>query len=84
MTDSFDWSQCWVAIAVVSITSISPPIDDHDYASHVDTIHINPVKHGYVARADDWPHSSIHPFIARGVIDTNWASSFEDGKYGER
>ena len=57
--------------------------DDLDYARHVDYIHINPVKHGYVARANDWPHSSIHQFIARGVIDANWATSFGGGNYGE-
>lgn len=27
---------------------------------HVDYVHINPAKHGDVARAVDWPYSSIH------------------------
>lgn len=34
--------------------------DDNDYANHVDYIHNNPVKHGYVENAYDWPYSSIH------------------------
>ena len=34
--------------------------DERDYARHVDYIHFNPVKHGYVQRAADWPYSSIH------------------------
>ena len=45
--------------------------NDLDYANHVDYIHINPVKHGYVRRAVDWPHSTIHRFIERGVVDAN-------------
>ena len=57
--------------------------DDRDYANHVDYIHINPVKHGYVQRAVDWPHSTIHRFIERGVVDVNWAVNVGDGKFGE-
>ena len=57
--------------------------DERDYANHVDYIHINPVKHGYVQRAVDWPHSSIHRFIERGVVDANWAVAFGDAEFGE-
>jgi putative transposase len=57
--------------------------DDKDFENHVDYIHINPVKHGYVQHAADWPHSSIHRFIERGVIDTNWATATSEGEYGE-
>src|SRR5580704_105837 len=32
--------------------------DDDDLERHVDYIHFNPVKHGYVPRVYDWPHSS--------------------------
>jgi len=48
--------------------------DDADFERHVDYIHFNPVKHGWVQRAADWPHSSIHRFIREGVIDASWAS----------
>lgn len=48
--------------------------DEQDYANHVAYIHINPVKHGYVARAMDWPHSSIHQHIRRGLCDPAWAA----------
>jgi REP element-mobilizing transposase RayT len=34
--------------------------DDADLERHVDYIHFNPIKHGYVARVADWPHSSFH------------------------
>jgi putative transposase len=48
--------------------------DEADYAAHVDYIHFNPVKHGHVIRAADWPHSSIHRYIADGRIDAGWAA----------
>src|SRR5229473_2315743 len=34
--------------------------DDRDFAAHIDYIHYNPVKHGYVSRAADWPYSTFH------------------------
>ena len=58
--------------------------DDRDFANHVDYVHINPVKHGYVTRAVDWPHSTIHRFIEHGVLDANWAATVGAGLYGER
>ncbi|MBI1337260.1 MAG: transposase [Phycisphaera sp.] len=49
--------------------------DEGDYAAHVDYIHYNPVKHGYVARPVDGPHSSIHRFIKLGILDAHWGTS---------
>lgn len=46
--------------------------DDTDYAHHVDYIHWNPVKHGYVARVADWPHSSFQQHVTRGVYAPDW------------
>jgi putative transposase len=40
---------------------------------HLDYVHINPVKHGHVARASDWPYSSIHRYIREGVMTLDWA-----------
>jgi putative transposase len=34
--------------------------DEQDWRHHVDYIHNNPVKHGYVTCAREWSHSSIH------------------------
>jgi putative transposase len=51
--------------------------DEGDLQRHIDYIHINPVKHGYVARAADWPHSSFHRYVRDGVYPLNWA---DDGK----
>lgn len=36
--------------------------DDADLGAHMDYIHWNPVKHGYVADPGDWPHSSWHRY----------------------
>jgi putative transposase len=49
--------------------------DESDYARHVDYIHINPVKHGLVERAIDWPHTSLHRFVAAGIVARDWASA---------
>ena len=37
--------------------------DEIDFERQVDTRHFNPVKHGWVAQAVDWPHSSIHRYL---------------------
>lgn len=59
--------------------------DEDDLQRHVDYIHINPVKHGYVARAADWPYSSIHQHVRRGWVPSDWAIE-KDGGFdaGER
>jgi len=60
--------------------------DDGDYEKHVDYIHYNPVKHGYVDRASDWTHSSIHRYIQQGIFDKNWGvgMNIKDNNFGER
>ena len=40
--------------------------DEADYARHVEYCYINPVKHGLVSRARDWPHSSFHRDVRAG------------------
>ena len=49
--------------------------DGADYQRHLDYIHYNPVKHGHVARASDWPYSSIHRYIRAGLMAADWAAS---------
>ncbi|MDD2720709.1 MAG: transposase [Gallionella sp.] len=46
--------------------------DANDYARHVDYIHYNPVKHGYVYAPRDWPHSSFHRFVREGILPEDW------------
>jgi putative transposase len=48
--------------------------DEGDLQRHADYVHINPVKHGYVGRAADWPWSSIHREIRAGVLTADWAA----------
>jgi putative transposase len=60
--------------------------DDRDYAAHVDYIHINPVKHGWASRVADWPHSSFHRYVARGIFPPGWAGTHSDdgsAEFGE-
>jgi putative transposase len=59
--------------------------DENDLARHIDYVHINPVKHGHVARASDWPFSSIHRYIREGLIGIDWACDQNaDAISGER
>jgi len=46
--------------------------DDNDLARHVDYIHFNPVKHQYVSQVRDWPHSSFHRYVERGILPPDW------------
>jgi putative transposase len=48
--------------------------DQADFNQHIDYIHWNPVKHGWVEHVADWPHSSFHDYVARGVYAENWCS----------
>jgi putative transposase len=40
--------------------------DEEDWRRHVDYIHFNPVKHGYVSKPQDWPHSSFNQAVRKG------------------
>ena len=53
--------------------------DDADFEAHIDYIHFNPVKHGWVNRAEDWPHSTIHRNIKKGFHPENWALEASKG-----
>lgn len=59
--------------------------DDADLARHLDYVHFNPVKHGYVARVCDWPHSSFHRYVTEGTLPADWGGDMRDmeGGYGE-
>lgn len=58
--------------------------DETDYARHVEYCYINPVKHGHVARVQDWPHSSFHRDVRRGVVPEDWAGDVgATGAFGE-
>jgi putative transposase len=46
--------------------------DDGDFERHVDYIHWNPVKHGWVRRVVDWPHSSFRGYVRSGIYPADW------------
>ncbi len=46
--------------------------DDDDLREHLDYIHYNPVKHGYVRCARDWPWSSFHRYVRAGAYTEDW------------
>jgi putative transposase len=52
--------------------------DQDDFNRHVDYIHWNPVKHGWVSRVSDWPHSSFHDYVRRGIYPPDWGGT-KDG-----
>jgi len=43
----------------------------------MDYIHYNPVKHGYVEQAKDWPHSTFHRYVRDGIYFPDWGGSAE-------
>ena len=49
--------------------------DQRDYNAHMDYIHYNPVKHGYVKRIRDWPYSSFQLWVKKGAYFIDWAAS---------
>ena len=52
--------------------------DQDDLQAHVDYIHYNPVRHGLVSMAVDWPYSTLHRFIRRGWVSQDWAVGTSD------
>ncbi|MGR9088034.1 MAG: REP-associated tyrosine transposase, partial [Gammaproteobacteria bacterium] len=51
--------------------------DETAYRQHVDYIHWNPVKHGWVRCVKDWPHSSFHRYVDTGIYGKNCGDSTE-------
>ena len=60
--------------------------DDRDLQMHLDYIHYNPVKHGLVQSPKDWPSSTFHRYVEKGLYPLNWGEgvSFQvTDKFGE-
>ena len=60
--------------------------DETDFARHADYIHYNPVKHGLVSRARDWPYSSFHRYVRQGLLPADWGGDVNQAwvGFGER
>jgi putative transposase len=46
--------------------------DEEDLQQHIDYIHYNPVKHGWVSSPVDWQASTFHRFVAEGLYAADW------------
>ncbi len=59
--------------------------DEHDLQTHVDYVHFNPVKHGYVQQAIDWSYSTLPRYVRMGWLPENWGGDGAefDGQFGE-
>ncbi len=53
-------------------------VSERDYAQHIDYIHVNPLKHGYVKRVCDWPYSTFHRYVADGILLVDWCGDMAD------
>jgi putative transposase len=60
--------------------------DEKDFERHVDYVHFNPVKHGLVTHVLDWPYSSFHRYVRRGILPADWAGDSRQNQsgFGER
>ena len=60
--------------------------DQNDMNRHIDYIHYNPVKHGFVATPFEWRYSSVHEYLEEGHYSSDWGRSEGlklDGDFGE-
>ncbi len=59
--------------------------DARDFAAHMDYVHFNPVKHGYVSEPEAWPYSSFRRCVAGGFYPAGWlGGGREPEETGER
>ena len=54
--------------------------DERDLAAHLDYIHYNPVKHGYVSCPHLWEYSSFHSWVKKGGYPLEWACNCNENK----
>lgn len=46
--------------------------DENDMENHVNYIHYNPVKHGYVSKPADWKWSGFRRHVKMGLYEKEW------------
>jgi putative transposase len=49
--------------------------DEEDLHRHIDYIHFNPVKHGFVQKAIDWEWSSFRKYVEDGFYESDWGQN---------
>lgn len=52
--------------------------DHEDYVRHVAYCWGNPVKHGLIATPQEWPYSSFHRDVKRGVVPSDWTGVVDE------
>jgi len=57
--------------------------DEEDFTRHLAYCWSDPVRHGLVEKAADWPHSSMQRDIRRGLVDREWRAPVIEGRFGE-
>ena len=58
--------------------------DEDDFKAHLDYVHYNPVRHGYVRSAREWSYSSFSRWVARGEYDSDWGAGPVDADRMDR
>jgi putative transposase len=49
--------------------------DNQDFSAHCDYIHYNPVKHRIVDAPKDWPYSTFHRYVEKGMYPPDWGAT---------
>jgi putative transposase len=57
--------------------------DIDDMRRHLDYIHYNPVRHGYVKRPSDWGQSSFEDFLKSCYYEDDWGNTEPAGMSGD-
>jgi putative transposase len=60
-------------------------LDERDYNHHVNYIHYNPVKHGWVEHPRDWQFSTYHRYMQNNMYPAYWGKTSPEfiGQFGE-
>ena len=51
--------------------------DEADLTRHVEYIHYNPIKHGFVDCAINWKYSSFTDYVRKGLYPKNWGEGIK-------
>lgn len=52
--------------------------DEEDLARHTDYVYYNPVKHGHAGNVSDWPYSSFHRDVKKGLYPPDWGNNLSE------
>jgi putative transposase len=52
--------------------------DEADLLHHVEYIHYNPIKHGYIHSLKEWRDSSFLSYVEDGLYPLNWGEIIPD------